>query len=110
MLVVACMIFRCVPVPATHLTASARCGIRAMIVVGGFAHSVATSIVGDRPAALRTDMPCVRPTLPISRAGFRVGWMALLCASVESFRDILKQSFPMYHCHNKNFRGFNPIH
>jgi hypothetical protein len=41
-LVVACMAFRCVPVPAPHLTASMRRGIWAVIVVRGFTHNVAT--------------------------------------------------------------------
>lgn len=36
--------------------------------------------------------------------------MGLLCAVFETFRNILKQSFPMYHRHNQNSLGFNPIY
>jgi len=47
---------------------------------------------------------------PSAALFFGVGWMGLLCADFQSFPDILKQSFPMYHCHNQNTHGFNPIH
>jgi hypothetical protein len=64
MLVVACMIFRCLPVPPRPLTAGGRRGLLAMIVVAVLAHSVASSIVDDRPFASGTGMHYVRQDGP----------------------------------------------